>query len=98
MDEAFQSQDLPLKLALMNLTQSLLAEEKRTVLLVTHDVREALCLADRILVLAGSPLAVARDIAPPRPGSPRSIEERYAHLPPELTPLEEDILEALGQW
>jgi len=62
MDEAFQSQDLHLKMELMSLMKRLLCEEKRTVLLVTHDPREALCLGDRILLLSGQPLAVVRDI------------------------------------
>jgi ABC-type nitrate/sulfonate/bicarbonate transport system ATPase subunit/ABC-type nitrate/sulfonate/bicarbonate transport system permease component len=97
MDEAFNSQDLPLKLALMDLTRSLLAQEPRTALLVTHDVREALCLADRILALTGEPLSIARDIPVPRSrAAPRSMADTYVRLPPELAPLEEDILDALG--
>jgi ABC-type nitrate/sulfonate/bicarbonate transport system ATPase subunit len=95
MDEAFQSLDLPLKLGLMNLTQTLLAEESRAVIFVTHDVREALCLADRILVLAGEPLAVTRDITvPPARGA---IADIYVHLPQTLLALEEDILDALSR-
>jgi NitT/TauT family transport system ATP-binding protein len=98
MDEAFQSQDLPLKLNLMQLTKSLLREEARTVILVTHDVREALCLANRILVLTGEPLSIARDIAVPDAKSGgQSMAERYSHLPKELSAIEEDILVALSR-
>ncbi|MBO5137442.1 MAG: ATP-binding cassette domain-containing protein [Spirochaetaceae bacterium] len=63
MDEAFQSQDLPLKLKLMELTESLLLEENRTVILVTHDVREAICIADRIVVFAGKPVQIKLDVS-----------------------------------
>ena len=61
MDEAFQSLDLHIKFRLMALFVKLCREEKRTVLLVTHDIREALCLARRIVVLRGSPLSIVLD-------------------------------------
>jgi NitT/TauT family transport system ATP-binding protein len=87
MDEAFQSQDLPLKMTLMALTRELLAE--RTTLLVTHDVREALCLADRVLVLSGEPLSVALDSLVPLSDS------TYTHLSAELLKIEEAVIDAL---
>jgi ABC-type nitrate/sulfonate/bicarbonate transport system ATPase subunit len=51
MDEAFQSQDIILKEQLMQLLKKLLKTEARTVVCVTHDIREAILLADRIIVL-----------------------------------------------
>lgn len=51
MDEAFQSQDANTKAQLIELFRSLLREQNRTVLFVTHDLQEAFCLADRIVVL-----------------------------------------------
>ena len=36
--------------------------QKPTVLFVTHDVGEAVCLADRVVVLVGKPGAVIADI------------------------------------
>ena len=62
MDEAFRSQDLQVRLSLMDLTETLLEEENRTVIFVTHDVREAICIADRIVVLKGRPLQIKLDI------------------------------------
>jgi sulfonate transport system ATP-binding protein len=61
MDEPFQSQDLRIKLHLMDTLQQLLAAEKRTVLFVTHDVKEAVLLSDRIIVMDGTPLHVVLD-------------------------------------
>ncbi|MBO4440042.1 MAG: ABC transporter ATP-binding protein [Spirochaetaceae bacterium] len=51
MDEAFQSQDIMLKEQLMQLLKELLETERRTVLFVTHDIRESLEMADRIIIL-----------------------------------------------
>lgn len=51
MDEPFQSLDLPLRIQLMDLSLELLESFPRSVLLVTHDPREAIYLADRILVM-----------------------------------------------
>lgn len=51
MDEAFQSQDIILKEQLMQLLKRLLENERRTVIFVTHDIREAIQMADRIIIL-----------------------------------------------
>jgi sulfonate transport system ATP-binding protein len=61
MDEPFQSQDLRIKLRLMDTLQQLLDTERRTVLFVTHDVKEAVFLSDRIIVMDGTPLQVVLD-------------------------------------
>ena len=51
MDEAFQSQDIMLKEQLMQLLKKLLETERRTVIFVTHDIHEAILMADRIIIL-----------------------------------------------
>jgi len=51
MDEPFQSLDIPLRKNLMDLTLSLLEKEKRFLVMVTHDPREAVYLGGRIIVL-----------------------------------------------
>jgi len=61
MDEPFQSQDPSLKLQLIALVKQLQTEERRTVIAVTHDVREACMLADRAIVLEGKPARIALD-------------------------------------
>ena len=50
MDEPFQSLDIPLRINLMDLTLSLLSMEKRLVLAVTHDPREAVYMGKRIII------------------------------------------------
>ncbi len=55
MDEPFQSQDTGLKERLMETFLDLQQSEPRTVIAVTHDIHEALTIADHILVLGGKP-------------------------------------------
>jgi ABC-type nitrate/sulfonate/bicarbonate transport system ATPase subunit len=66
-----------------------LAREQRTVVLVTHDVEEAILLADRVIVLSPRPGRVVGeldvDIARPR-----------ARTDPVVVALRERALEALG--
>lgn len=51
MDEPFSSLDTALKLALIELFAELWKERKKTVLFVTHDLEEALMVANKIVVL-----------------------------------------------
>lgn len=53
MDEPFSSLDLKTKLSVMELFKALQAEEGRCTLFVTHDVDEAVFIADRIIVMHG---------------------------------------------
>lgn len=61
LDEPFQSLDLPLRLQLMDLFKKLLDAEPRTGIMVTHDPREAIYLANRVTVLSAKPASVVLD-------------------------------------
>lgn len=63
MDEPFQSLDLPLRIQLMDLFFDLREREPRTAVVVTHDPREAIYMADRVIVLGNRPAAVVLDEA-----------------------------------
>ena len=63
MDEPFGALDAQLKLVMLDQLQSLTQNRRMTVLFVTHDLSEALTLADRIVTFSG------------RPGRIRSIHE-----------------------
>lgn len=63
MDEPFQSLDLKLRIELIREYTKLWDNDPRTTLLVTHDVREALLLADTIFLLSDRPAAVLEDFA-----------------------------------
>lgn len=52
MDEPFSSLDLKLKISMMKVFGEVRANDGRTAVFVTHDIDEALYLADRIIVLS----------------------------------------------
>lgn len=62
MDEAFKSLDINNKKIVLDLFEKLMEVEKRTCIMVTHDIDEALDLADRIVILAGRPAGLAKII------------------------------------
>jgi NitT/TauT family transport system ATP-binding protein len=63
MDEPFVSIDVTAANRLRRLLVSMLDSRPTTVLFVTHDLREAISLADRIVVLSGPPAAIVADVA-----------------------------------
>ena len=77
LDEPFGSLDYVTKRQLHDVLLKLWAqsdsENRRTVLFVTHDVDEALTLADRILVLHSGQLVDDLDISVPRPRTADSL-------------------------
>ena len=62
MDEPFVSLDEEKAETLRGLLTRLWSEKPTTVLFVTHDSREAVHLAQRIVMLSGSPASVSRDL------------------------------------
>jgi len=74
MDEPFQSLDAPTANQLRILLQDLWQRTCPTVLFVTHNLREALSLADRILFFSAQPARIILDL-PVELQHPRSIED-----------------------
>jgi NitT/TauT family transport system ATP-binding protein len=66
LDEPFGALDAITRSELQDWLAGALADEPRTVLLVTHDVEEALLLCDRVLVLAGGRIAAEFAVDVPR--------------------------------
>ncbi|MDR3343358.1 MAG: ABC transporter ATP-binding protein [Treponema sp.] len=89
MDEPFQSLDIPLRIELMAMTLSLLTEEQRLCIVVTHDPREAIYLGRRIIVLGNASQGIIFD--EPVDMAP---EER-AYTSPGHSHLEARLLKAL---
>jgi NitT/TauT family transport system ATP-binding protein len=69
MDEPFASVDAQTRAELEDLTLRVRDDLGQTVVLITHDIDEAVYLADRVVVLHGSPASVVDDI--PVPLGPR---------------------------
>src|SRR5262245_26736098 len=85
MDEPFSALDALLNLRMRNELLRILAEERHTILMVTHDVEEATHIADRILVLSPRPTRIQATVAvslrhPRRLTSPEVQELRVAIL------------------
>ena len=90
LDEPFGALDAITRQEMQEWLTGALVHEPRTVMLVTHDVEEAIVLADRVVVLS------------PRPGRP--VAELTIDLPrprtrtkPEVIALRERALRALGE-
>lgn len=75
LDEPFVSLDAPLALAMQRELAALVAERAITTLLVTHDVSQAVRLADRIFVLSPRPAHVIDEIRVESPRKRMSVEE-----------------------
>jgi NitT/TauT family transport system ATP-binding protein len=58
LDEPFASLDFQSKLLIENDTIALVRQSRRSVLLITHDIEEAVSLADRVIVLSKRPTQV----------------------------------------
>lgn len=56
LDEPFQGLNLELKDQLMTLLESLIEQDKKTVIMVTHDLNEAYRLGDKVVKLIGCPI------------------------------------------
>jgi len=69
LDEPFGALDALTRLQMQRWLAEALAREPRTVLLVTHDVEEAVLLADRVVLLSPRPgrIVATFDVALPRP-------------------------------
>lgn len=88
LDEAFSSLDLPVKLEIIQDLVEHWEEKKFTMISVTHDLKEALCLADRILILSQRPARIAHDFRVEL-GLKRSFSD------PEFLRLESQLLDLL---
>jgi ABC-type nitrate/sulfonate/bicarbonate transport system ATPase subunit len=89
MDEPFSALDALMNLRMRNELLRILGEERHTVLLITHDVEEALYMADRILVLSPRPTKIQARFELDLP-HPRNLSS------PQAQTLRERILKELG--
>jgi ABC-type nitrate/sulfonate/bicarbonate transport system ATPase subunit len=88
LDEPFSALDEFTRLDMQNWLLSIWEEHKRAVLLVTHNIEEALYLSDRIIVLSGKPAKVKKEFSIPFP-RPRDesivLNEEFLHWKKRIT-------------
>jgi NitT/TauT family transport system ATP-binding protein len=84
MDEPFSALDAMMRVELQDLLLKLWSDFQLTILFVTHDLDEALYLAQRVIMLSASPGTIAETVAVPLAYPRRQIETRsdqtYLHL------------------
>lgn len=73
LDEAFKAVDLRAKMDLMDAFLDLMRVERRTVVCVTHDIEEAVYLADEVVVLSDRPGRVVDSFPVTTPRSERAL-------------------------
>jgi len=89
MDEPFSALDALMSLRMRGELLRILAEERHTVVMITHDVEEAIHLADRVLVLSPRPTRIQASFEVKLP-HPRNL------MGPEVQELRLAVLRELG--
>ena len=93
MDEPFGSLDAQTRSLMQELLLALWQRHQQTVLFITHDIEEALLLADRVCVMTARPGRIKKSISVPMP-RPRSIE---LTLSPEFNALRREVLDLIRE-
>jgi NitT/TauT family transport system ATP-binding protein len=92
LDEPFAALDSITRAQIQEWLLGALEQEPRTVLLVTHDVDEALLLTDHVVVFSARPGRIVRKLDT---AFPRDVPRREIVTSPEFVELKEQALEAL---
>ncbi len=75
LDEPFGSLDAMTRTVMQSILLDIWQQGRQTVLLITHDIEEALLLADKIYILTARPASIKAEIDVPLP-RPRDITDR----------------------
>jgi ABC-type nitrate/sulfonate/bicarbonate transport system ATPase subunit len=92
LDEPFASLDAITRAEMQEWLAAALRGDPRTVVLVTHDVEEALYLCDRVAVLSPRPARIVTEVLPP---APRAADRDGAVTDPAFVAAREEALRAL---
>ena len=103
MDEPFGPLDAQTRLILQNQLLELWQEERKTMIFITHDLGEAVALADRVVVMSARPGRI-KTIAPVPIPRPRDLFEIHADERFRETyrllwkSLEEEVKKGAARW
>jgi NitT/TauT family transport system ATP-binding protein len=91
MDEPFVSLDSPTARQVRNSLLKLWQQRPHTILFVTHDLREAITLADRLIFLSTPPMSVISEIDVTIPRKERNNEDAIENFRQQLLNEHPDI-------
>lgn len=94
LDEPFAALDAISRAEMQGWLAAALGEDPRTVVLVSHDVEEALYLSDRVLVLSARPARIVAELQAP---APRQADRDTAVTDPAFVAVRERALRALHE-
>jgi ABC-type nitrate/sulfonate/bicarbonate transport system ATPase subunit len=94
LDEPFAALDAITRAEMQEWLAAALRADPRTVVLVTHDVEEALYLCDRVTVLSARPGRIVAEIKAPRP---RAADRDAAVTAPDFIAAREEAMRALRE-
>jgi ABC-type nitrate/sulfonate/bicarbonate transport system ATPase subunit len=94
LDEPFASLDAITRAEMQEWLAEALRGDPRTVVLVSHDVEEALYLSDRVVVLSSRPARVVAELSAP---APRAPHRDAAVTDPAFVAVREEALRALHE-
>jgi ABC-type nitrate/sulfonate/bicarbonate transport system ATPase subunit len=94
LDEPFAALDAITRAEMQEWLATALAGEPRTVVLVSHDVEEALYLCDRVIVLSGRPAVALAELSAP---APRAVPRPEAVTDPAFVATRERALWAMRE-
>jgi NitT/TauT family transport system ATP-binding protein len=101
MDEPFAALDAQTRSHMHQLLQQIWLHDRKTVVFVTHDVREALVLGDRVVVMAARPGRVLQDLevqlARPRDPDDPSLVDMSRRIRDELRRAEQQGADSPGR-
>jgi NitT/TauT family transport system ATP-binding protein len=95
MDEPFSALDIQTRQLMENELLALWAEEKRSVLFITHDLEEAIALSDRVVVLSAGP--ATRPIGDFKVDLPRPRDVSEIRMTPAFLDLHREIWAAMKE-
>jgi ABC-type nitrate/sulfonate/bicarbonate transport system ATPase subunit len=94
LDEPFAALDAITRAEMQEWLAGALRDDPRTVVLVTHDVEEALYLSDRVVVLSARPARIVAELEAP---APRAADRDAAVTDQAFVAIREQALHALRQ-
>jgi NitT/TauT family transport system ATP-binding protein len=94
LDEPFASLDAITRAEMQQWLAAALQADPRTVVLVSHDVEEALYLSDRVAVLSSRPARIVTELATPEP---RAADRDAAVTDPAFVAVREEAMRALHE-